>query len=407
MNYNSQRWVSLLACILASMCGGLAYSWSVFLKPLISVFNWSEVYTSLTFTLLMSTAGVMAIFAGKALDYLQPKQVIFLGGTLFGLGLFVIGFINTLAQMYLCVIIAGIGLGMVYPGGTVSNMLRFFPDKMGLVSGLVSAGYGMGPVIWAPLSVTLIAQYGVMVTLKILGIAIFILIGILSVFIETAPDGYRPKGWIPSAKIAQASACTVEKNWKQMLVHPLFYPLAITFTLGGITGMMIIGHASTIAQEMINMTPAGAAAIVSLLSIAITLGKLGWGWVSDKIGRYPVVILLLILGGAGMGLLAMTGRYIFVVAVFVVVGLCYGGFLAIMAPLTADLFGTKNLPINFGIMFLTVALAAYIGPLLAAVAKEANNGDYTQAFIIAAVLNLVGIIIFGFFSFYRKRKVCV
>ena len=308
--------------------------------------------------------------------------------------------------MYLCVVIAGIGLGMVYPGGTVSNMMRFFPDKMGLVSGLVSAGYGIGPVIWAPLSVTLIAQYGVMVTLKILGIVIFILISILSVFIKTAPEGYRPKGWIPVAKIAQDSASTVEKNWKQMLVHPLFYPLAITFALGEITGMMIIGHASAIAQEIINMTPAEAAAIVGLLSIAITLGKLGWGWVSDKIGRYLVVILLLILGGTGMGLLVMTSRYILVVTVFVVVGLCYGGFLAVMAPLTADLFGSQNLPINFGIMFLTVALAAYIGPFLAAALKEAN-GDYTQAFMIAAVLNIVGIIIFGFFSFYRKRKMRV
>ena len=105
---------------------------------------------------------------------------------------------------------------MVYPGGTVSNMMRFFPDKMGLVSGLVSAGYGIGPVIWAPLSVTLIAQYGVMVTLKILGIVIFILISILSVFIKTAPKGIDLKDGFLSQKsprIQQVAEKIGNKCW--------------------------------------------------------------------------------------------------------------------------------------------------------------------------------------------------
>jgi len=161
MNYNLQRWITLVACILASMCAGLAYSWSVFLNPLIDMYNWSAADTSITFTLLMSTAGVTAIFAGKAQDYMQPRMVMLLGGMLFGLGLAGIGFIQNLFQLYLCVVLAGIGLGSVYPGATVSNTIRFFPDKQGLTSGLIAAGYGIGPVIWAPLSVKLLAQFGI------------------------------------------------------------------------------------------------------------------------------------------------------------------------------------------------------------------------------------------------------
>ena len=402
MNYNLQRWITLVACILASMCAGLAYSWSVFLNPLIDMYNWSAADTSITFTLLMSTAGVTAIFAGKAQDYMQPRMVMLLGGMLFGLGLAGIGFIQNLFQLYLCVVLAGIGLGSVYPGATVSNTIRFFPDKQGLTSGLIAAGYGIGPVIWAPLSVKLLAQFGIITTMKILGLSFFLLIGLLSFLVKTAPVNYLPSGWIPPENPNQTAP--VDKNWKQMLKDPLFFFLAITFTLGLITGMMIIGHASPIAQDILMLTPAAAAAIVSILAIAITTGKVGWGVVSDRIGRYPVIFLLLILGGLAMAGLTLIKGYLLFTALIVVVGLCYGGFLAIMAPLTADLFGPKNLPVNYGLMFLTVAIAAYVGPYLAAVIKEVQNGAYTQAFIIAALLNLAGIVVFSVFMYLRKKK---
>ncbi|MEL1136010.1 OFA family MFS transporter [Desulfitobacterium sp. THU1] len=402
MNYESRRWVSLVASILASMCAGLAYSWSVFLKPLSSIFNWSATDTALSFTLLMSTAAATAIFAGKAQDYLQPKSVILIGGILFGAGLTAIGFIQSLAQMYTCVIIAGIGLGAVYPGGTMSNMIKFFPDKSGSISGFVSAGYGIGPVVWAPISVALLDRFGIISTMKILGIAFMVIIVLLSRLVTKCPEGYRPEGWVPKSNISQKN--TSDKNWRKMLLDPLFWPLAIIFTLGEITGMMIIGHASPIAQDMLRITPAAAAAIVIILSLANTLGKVIWGAISDRIGRYPVISFLLLLGGAAMFALTVVNSYSTFVMCFIIIGLCYGGFLSVMAPLTADLFGPKNLPVNYGIMFLTVAIAAYVGPLLASVVKEANNGNYSDAFIIAALLNLLGLIIYGIFLFFKKRR---
>lgn len=402
MNLESQRWVSLVACILASMCAGLAYSWSVFLKPLIGLFHWSATDTALSFTLLMSTAAATAIFAGKAQDKFQPRTVILVGGILFGGGLACIGFIQTLAQMYFCVIIAGIGLGAVYPGGTMSNMVKFFPEKSGLISGLVSAGYGIGPVVWAPVSVALLANFGIITTMKILGVVFLVIIVLLSRLVKTCPVGFKPADWTPVQK--NKALATSDKNWKQMLKDPLFWPLAITFTLGEITGMMTVGHASPMAQEILKLTPVAAAAIVSILAIAMTLGKIGWGVISDKIGRYPVIILLLVLGGAGMAALAGVNSYVPFVCVTVVIGFCYGGFLSVMAPLTADLFGSKNLPINYGLMFLTVAIAAFVGPRLASVVVEANNGSYTEAFIIAALLNLAGLILYLLFLFLKKRK---
>jgi OFA family oxalate/formate antiporter-like MFS transporter len=402
MNYDSHRWLSLLACTIASMCTGLSYAWSVFQKPLVSLFNWAPADVSLSFTLIMSTAATTAIFAGKALDYMRPRQLILLGGAIFGAGIGSMGFIQSLSQLYICAAIAGVGLGTVYPGGTMANMVRFFPDRRGLVSGLLTGGCGVGPVIWAPVSVALVAQFGVLTTLKIIGVALVVVIGAASRLVATAPDGYRPAGWMPAWSEAQATG-GVEKDWRGMFKDPSFYFLASMLTLGYINGMMMIGHASPIAQDLIKLTPQSAAVVVGLLAIFNTGGRVCWGWISDKIGRYPVVVVLFILGGAGMGAMTMVNSYYPFISVVAVLGLCYGGFMALIAPFTADFFGTRNLGVNFGIMFLTVAIAAYVGPLLAAMAKQAY-GSYTTAFVIAIFINIAGLLLFGAFKLYLCKK---
>lgn len=401
MNYESKRWVTLIASMVASMCAGFAYAWSVFLKPLVSLFGWTPADVSFTFTMIMSMAATTAIFAGKALDYLRPAQVILIGGVLFGGGIACMGFIGSLKQLYACALIAGIGLGTVYPGGTMSNAVRFFPDKRGMISGLLTAGYGIGPVLWAPVSVALIAYYDVFTTLKILGAVFFVVIGLCSRAISTAPDNYCPSGWTPPAPTTQQDH-GVDKNWRQMLRDPLFYFVAAAITMGAISGMILIGHASPIAQELVRISPQAAAAIVGLLAASNTAGRIFWGSMSDKFGRYAIVMALFALGGAGMFALTMVESYVIFSGIIMLLGLCYGGFLALMAPLTADLFGTKYLGVNFGIMFLTIAVAAYAGPLLAAVIK-AGSGSYTQAFVTAIFINLAGLVLFGLFILYKKR----
>lgn len=402
MNYESKRWVTLCASMLASMCAGFAYAWSVFLKPLVSLFGWTPAEVSLTFTLIMSMAAVTAIFAGKALDYLQPKQVILIGGVLFGGGIACMSLISSLQQLYACALVAGVGLGTVYPGGTMSNAVRFFPDKRGMISGLLTAGYGIGPVLWAPVSVALIARYDVFTTMKILGVVYFLLIAVCSRLVSTAPDNYRPTGWTPPALSLQQSHGT-DKNWRQMLRDPLFYLVAAALTLGATSGMMLIGHASPIAQELVGISPQAAAAIVGLLAISNTSGRIFWGSISDKLGRYAIVMILFALGGLGMLALTSVNSYTVFAGIIALLGLCYGGFLALMAPLTADLFGTKYLGVNFGIMFLTIAVAAYAGPLLVALIK-AGSGSYTNAFVTAIFINITGFVLFGLFILYKKRR---
>ena len=403
MNHDSQRWITLLACMVSAMCAGFAYAWSVFQKPLMSLYQWSAADMSLSFTLIMSTGAVVAIFAGKALDYLRVKQLLLIGGVFLGAAIAGIGFVQTLPQLYGCATMAGIGVGIIYPGATMANIVRYFPDRPGMVSGLLAAGYGLGGVIWAPVSAALISGFGTLTALKILGSCFLLVVCIVSRAVSNAPDGYRPLDWQPAAGTGRTAA-GVDKTWQEMLKDPAFYLIATVFALGGITGMMLIGHASPILQTLLGVTPQAAAGIVGLLLVANTGGKVLWGWLSDKVGRKPVVLLLFGLGAAAMAALPVLNGYYTTVGIVLTVGLCYGGFLAIMAPITASLFGSKNLGINFGIMFLTIGIAAYVGPLMAAVITQANSGDYSKAFVIAAVINLAGIGFFTAFNWYHKRR---
>lgn len=403
MNNDSQRWVALAACMIASMCAGFAYAWSVFMKPLITMFNWSAADVSLSFTLIMSTAASTAIFAGKALEYLKPKQLLLIGGVLFGASISCLGFIQSLSHLYICAVLAGIGLGTIYPGATMTNTVQFFPDKRGMASGLLTAGYGCGPVIWAPISAMLIGQYGILDALKILGVVFIIIVGLMSLLLHTAPEGYCPKGWTPPVSNAATSG-SENMNWQAMMKTPTFYVLAFVFILGTTSGMMAVGHASPIVQEILKVSPTGASVIVGYLAVGMVLGKILWGVVSDKIGRYPVFLVLNLMSGLAMAGMATTTSYLPFVLEISMIGLCYGGFLSLMAPVTADAFGPKYLGLNFGIMFLTIAIAAFIGPRLASVVKQANNGDYTKAFVIGAIINLAGLVLVACFMFFRKRQ---
>jgi OFA family oxalate/formate antiporter-like MFS transporter len=400
MPYESKRWIMLVSCMVMNICIGSGYAWSVFQKPLIELYKWTPAEASLAFTLVMGISALPMVIAGKAQQYVQPRTVILVGGLMFGLGNFFTGYISSLAGLYVVYgTIAGLGMGVVYSGG-VSNMVRFFPDKRGLCSGMLAAGMGCGALIIAPIAAKLIAASGVMDAFKILGAAYTVIIVGLSFVIETAPKDFRPQGWIPTGQAAVA-ANSIEKNWKEMLSEPIFYVIAAMFVTGTISGLMIIGHASPILQQIVKVTPQQAAAMVGIIALANTFGRIGWGYLSDKIGRFPTIMILYIISGLCMfGLSKVSADNFFYL--ILLVGACFGGFMAMIASLTADSFGSKNLPINFGIMFIGFAIAAYYGPRIAAQVKMASGG-YSQAFVVAAMFAGGGMVL-NLIAMYLKKK---
>jgi len=403
----TNRWLILLSSLIINLCIGSAYAWSVFQKPLIVLFGWTTTEASLAFTLSLSIVPLAMIIAGKIQDQKGPKFVIFTGGIIFGAGIIGAGFSQSLDQLYLTYGLLG-GVGIIY-ACTVANTVKWFPDRRGLASGLVVAGFGSGAVLLAPLATALIQAFDVLTSFKLLGCAYLVVISVFAQFVQVAPAGYRPPGWTPPVPSSTATslATGVDKNWKEMLADPSFYVLWGMYTIGTISGLMIIGHAAPIGQELIKLTPQAAAIALSFLALSNAFGRIAWGWISDKIGRYPSCIAMYVVVGITMFLLSGVSEFTQFVLALMAIGLCFGGFMGIFPSITADMFGPKNLGMNYGIIFTAYGTAAFIGPRLAARIKEINNGDYSQAFIIAASLSLVGILLTLIAQWRKKRSLPV
>lgn len=389
---STNRWIILMVSIIMNVCVGAAYAWSVFQRPLIDMFGFTTSAASLAFTINLALVPVAMIFAGRIQDQKGPQVVTRIGSIIFGAGIFLAGFTNSITVLYLTYgVLGGLGIGTVY-SCTVANTVKWFPDKRGLAGGLTAAGFGSGAVFLAPLAASLIQQYNVLTTFKILGAAFFVIIGISSFFIKAPQAGWKPEGWEP-AKTANANSINTnaDLSTKEMLKTSNFYILWVMYTIGTISGLMIIGHASPIGQEQIGLTSQVAALAVSILALSNTSGRLFWGSVSDKIGRYNSIVVMYIVSAVCLMILNIATTFpLFIIGTFGI-ALSFGGFLGIMPSVTADNFGAKNLGVNYGVIFTAFGVAAVVGPRLAAVAKEASGGLYSRAYLIASILNIAGI----------------
>lgn len=353
------------------------------------LFGFSAAKATLAFSISFGMGPVGMILFGPILDKRGPRLITFLGGLLFGLGFIMTSFMKSLGWLYLSYgLISGLGIGMAY-GATIATTVTLFPDKRGLASGLNAAGFGSGAIVFAPVAANLIQHYGVLSAFRILGIAILIIICICSLILS-----------VPKKEGGERRVSERDKRPSEMLRTASFWVLWFIYIIGSISGMMIIGHASPISQDHLGFTLALATAIVSIVSLSNTLGRILWGSISDRFDRYAVVSMM--FGVSTIGLLIMFAHihpYFSVVGV-ILIALCYGGFLGIFPGITVENFGEAFNGTNYGFMFTACGIAAAVGPVLAASVKEANNGDYSMAFLVAAGLNIIGL---ALMMIFRKK----
>lgn len=400
MQIESKRWIYLVVGTVINVIIGQTYAWSVFVNPLAQQFSWSPADVSIAFAIFHSISCIPIIIAGKMQDWVQPKFIILFGSIMYGLGMLGVGYVQSLNQLYFAYgVMGGISMGTIY-SGIVPNMVRFFPDRRGLVSGILAAGVGSGAFLWAPVAAIMIEKYQVLPTFKMLGTLYLVLLCGLSFLIQTAPAGYIPAGWTPSA-VQQKALGIRDKDWRGMLGDPLFYCLAAVIVAGGISGLMIVAHASPILQSVGMYSAVAAGSWVGVLALCNSGGRVCWGFISDRIGRMPSLIIIYTILGIAMFWLASTP--VMVVIPVLTVGMCFGGFMGMLASLTADAFGPRHLAVNFGVMFLPFGVAAFIGPRLAAVIK-ATDGSYSKAFMIASALGFAGIALAIIASMLLQRR---
>lgn len=392
MKENSKRGSFLIVGMLICACTGFGYAWSVFQLPLIEKFGWSTADVSLTFTLnIMSTSLVPALVA-KIFRSIKTRHLVWVGGFIFGASVLGSGYVQSLSQLYLTAGIGtGLGIGILYPSIT-SYSVKFFPDRRGLVAGLLAASFGSGAIIWAPIAVRLMESYGVLAAYKVLGVIFLAGIGLLSFRITDAQPGNIQER-VNMETTNSSVNHPADKTSREMLKSPKYYIFVALFAIGSTSGLMIMGHAAPIVQDTLKVSAGTAAIVVGLVAIANTSGRLFWGWLSDSVGRYATIGMLFLVVTLSMFMMVFVNQFALFVGMILLIGLCYGGFAALMAPLTADTFGFKHLTENYGFMYFAYGIGGLLGPRLAALAKDLNNGVYTWAFIIAALLSILGILL--------------
>lgn len=389
MKKQKNRWLILIAAIIINLSLGAGYAWSVFQTALLDVNpDWSLSDTSLAFSISFAMVPVAMIICGPIVDKYGGEKIVLASGVLFGVGMFATGFVNSILMLYLTYgLILGLGIGAGY--GTVTALtVKWFPDKKGLAGGLTAAGFGSGAIILAPIATNMIDSVGVNNTFQILGGILFVVICSASFMMENPPSKPQFAGGVSEK----------DSTFKEMLRDPNFWILWGVYTFAATSGMMIIGHAASLAEYY---SLGAGAVIVMVVGLANTIGRIFWGSVSDRIGRYKTVTTMFIVSGSGLMMLNFTemlGALVGVIGL-VCIALSFGGFLGSFPGITAENWGASKAAANYGWMFTAYGIASILGPSLASTIRE-STGSYSMALIISTIMAVIGI---GLIIWYIKR----
>src|ERR1700716_3329614 len=380
------RWIIAAAGVLMQVALGAVYAWSVFRAPLVRQFGWSISDVTLTFTVSIFVLGISAFVGGLWLNRKGPRVVAITGGILYGLGVFLASFsANKLWWLYLSyALIGGIGLVLSYIV-PVAVLVKWFPDRRGLITGIAVGGFGAGALITAPVATRLIQSVGVLSTFAYLGVAYLIVTIISGAFMQNPPDGWKPEGWSPTASQTSQRAghdfvlSEALKPWQ-------WYALWLLLFLNTCAGISVISQEAPIFQELTGASAIVAASMVGLASIGNAVGRVFWAWVSDLITRRATFAVMFILQVLLFWFLPNIATVTLMTIIAFIVLMCYGGGFGTMPAFTADYFGPKNVGPIYGLMLTAWSFASAVGPLLIAHMRE-SAGSYAGALhIISGVM---------------------
>jgi MFS transporter, OFA family, oxalate/formate antiporter len=381
----NNRWVIAIAGVFFQIALGAVYAWSVFRVPLTKQFGWSISEVTLTFTISIFVLGIAAFFGGLWLNRKGPRIVALSGGALYGLGVFLASFSHNLWWLYFSYgLIGGIGLGLGYIV-PVAVLVKWFPDRRGLITGIAVGGFGAGALITAPVATRLIQSVGVLSTFAYLGIGYLVMTIISGAFMQNPPDGWKPEGWSPTASETSQRAghdftlSEALKTWQ-------WYALWLLLFLNTCAGISVISQEAPIFQELTGVSAVVAGGMVGVASLGNAVGRVLWAWVSDLITRRATFFVMFLVQVLLFWFLPNIGAATLMTIVTFVVLMCYGGGFGTMPAFTADYFGPKNVGPIYGLMLTAWGFASAFGPLFIAHMRE-TTGSYSGALrVIAGVM---------------------
>ena len=379
MSVKTYRRGVILIC--AALCGALTASlniWSIFQKPLMEAYGFSPQSVSFAYTIVIAMIGLSGPIGGW-LQRKAPAHIIMtVAGIGFGLGWFLTGFASTIPVLYISFgLLVGVCDGICY-NLALAIATRWYPDKRGFANGVALAIMAIYPLFTAPMGNMIIENFNVSIAFNIVGVFCIVGFIVLSRFLKMPAADFKPEGWNPPAE----SDTKRVKNYTsgQMLKTPFFWTLLLFFGTVACTGCVMLSTVSLVGQVQAGMDAATGALMVGIFAIANGTGRLGLGAISDKLGRFQTMfVAVAVTAVIHLFLFAnATSTAIFIVEACIL-GICFGGIMAIMPSVCADAYGPGNAGQNYGFMFIGYTLASFIGPVVSANAL-ATTGSYSSAF---------------------------
>jgi len=386
------RWWRVVGGMSMNLALGSLYAWSVFVAPLEKEFHWKRAETSMVFTIAVVVFALTFIVAGRLQDKLGPFGVSIVGAILVSLGFFLCAYADSVTKFFIFFgVLGGLGNGFGY-ATPIPVMSKWFPDKRGLAVGLAVAGYGGGSAIFGPLAASyLLPHFGWRSTFQVLGVIFFVMTMIGAFLLKNPPAGYKVPGWTPKPA-AKAAATAYDFTPGEALRTPTMYFMWIAYACGCAAGLMVISQLVPFAKSVgIPSTTLAAFGLV-VGAAGNASGRILSGWMSDHLGRINVLRLMIGISMVATPILYKVGGN--VVALFVmlfVVYWCYGTQLSVNASTAADFWGTKNVGINYGLLFTAWGVAGLLGGRIGGKLYDKYH-NYQMAFYVAAGLAAVALI---------------
>ena len=367
----TNRWIIPLGAVMVHICIGSVYSWSTFSRPIQALFPGIEWFNSTyaTYSTALVLLGLSAAFGGPWVERHGPRAAATAAALFFGTGLLLGGFGLAIRQPFLVFLgmgfTGGIGCGLGYIS-PVSTLVKWFPDRRGMATGMAIMGFGGGAFVAGQLNVRLMDLMGVANTVMTMGAIYLVVMLIGARIMRRPPEGWKPAGWTPPpATNAMIATRSVTRN--QAIRTPQFYLLWGILFINVTAGIGILAQASPIVQDLFQKTALEAGTVVSLLSLFNAGGRFFWASSSDYIWRRntyitffvaQVVLFLLIPGMAARGEWLLFESSLFIVLTM------YGGGFATIPAFLADIFGSENVGAIHGALLTAWSAAAITGPVI-------------------------------------------
>lgn len=387
------RWQIAISGVVMQMVLGTVYAWSVFKKPLMADLGWSNTEVGLAFTLVILFIGVSAAFGGRFVDQAGARKVATIAALLFGAGTLLAGLAVVLQSKWLLWIGYGIiggignGLGYITP---VAVLVRWFPDKRGLITGLAVMGFGFGAAIMGQIAPLVMPALGLANTFFAFGVLFLLVLLWASRKLENPPTSWVAPA--PARPAAKANPIGRALDLGAALRTAQFYILWAIMFINITAGISLISNLSPMAQTQVGLTAVTAGTLVFVTSIFNGLGRIFWAALSDRIGRRTVFIILLASQIPLLLLLpGISSPWVFAIICCYVLS-CYGGGFATMPAFAADTFGTASMGGIYGKILLAWGAAGVVGPMLMEFVQN-RTGSFSTALYIGAGLLAVGLVL--------------